>query len=191
MEHENIYPVIRRPWLTAHAVRHAIRCFFIFSALVCVIVNLAVGGTPWSVLVAGGLLLAWVLFFNKPLVENTFLTRLTYFMLYVCLYLAFVDRAVGNGWARLVVPIVAFSLLILQSGIIVISGFQPQKRNIMPLYSTLGLSLLYFLAALQGLFPINWAVIVLASLTFFIFIVAYVAFARQVSREFKKRFHRD
>lgn len=161
------------------------------SCLVCGIVNLCVGKTPWSLYVFGGVLVFWAIFLYHPLVEYSLIRKITTVLLCVCAYLICIDW-LGHGyhWSLLVVPIILFSVFFLTIVIFFLS-FKKQKHNIFPLYQIFLLSLVAILCAACNLFSLtfSWPMIVLSALDGLLLILTLFFFRTPLLREFRKKFH--
>lgn len=152
------------------------------------IVNLATGGKPWSLVVIGGEYLFYRIILRQPLVENSKIGKLTDAILSTCLYLILIDIIYGDGWSVSVVPILTFSLLIIQ-GVVFFSFYRRQRKNFMPIYWVSIGGLVAIISALIGFPKINWPIIVLGSIAFAILIISVIALRKPIWTELKKKFH--
>lgn len=188
MNIEIVYPKLNAQFLSMQKFRKAAELVFVISALTCVIVNICVGGKPWSAIVIGGLWLTWAVLFARSLVDNHIVGRATKIFFFIGMYLFIVDWTVGNGWSFFVVPIVLFGLLILLS-LIFFLGFAHQKRNLMPFFWLVLVSLGAMTCAILGFSEMNWPTIVLGSIAFAIFATCIIGYRKPLAFEIKKRFH--
>ena len=191
MDFTVVYPKIE-PRPNARLLLHRIAAAgLVCGTLVCILVNLCVGGKPWCVTVAGGAVLFWVCFLYHPLVEYSLIRKLTAILSSACGYLILIDYLnEGPHWSHLVAPIVLFSLFVFTL-ILFFVQFKRQKHNILPLYQIALISLFVVIAAASGLFSLSftWPMIVLASLDGALLILTLLFFRKPIREEFRKKFH--
>lgn len=165
-----------------------LRTVFLFAAYASLLINLCVGGTPWSLIVLGGLATAWVVFIYRPLVENTLIKKMADSGIAICLYLFLLDGLLGGGWSRLAAPIVFFGDLIAM-GFYYLVFFKKAKRNFLPLSESVLAGLIAMLCGLVGLSEVNWPLIVIGSVSLGLVVLTLIFFYRPFSLEVKKKFH--
>ncbi|MCL1854628.1 MAG: DUF6320 domain-containing protein [Clostridia bacterium] len=165
-----------------------LRSAFLLAAYTCLIVNLFTGDMSWSLIVIGGLCVAWVAFVYKPLVENTLIKKLSDVSIAVCLYLFLLDAVLQQGWSIIVIPIVFFSDLVL-IGFIFLVFFKKQKRNFMPLYELLLGGLVAILLSLTGVQTLNWPRIVVGSVSLGLLVLSVALFPKDMAKELRKKLH--
>lgn len=161
---------------------------FVAASYICAIVNIAIGGKPWSIVVIWSLWVVWCTVITHPLVENNLTSRTAHFILNIAILLVLIDVCLSTGWAGFVVPIVCFSLLAVL-GILFFVDRSKQRQNIMPMLWIIGGSLVAFVIATVGLLKMNWSTIVLGSTAFALLVVTIFTLRRQFFIEIKKRFH--
>ena len=71
MKLNNIYPVPNRQSNFYHKFRFIMRIIFTVASLACIIVNIAVGGKAWSIIVVWSIISLWRLLFSLRIVEFT------------------------------------------------------------------------------------------------------------------------
>lgn len=155
------------------------------------IVNLCIGGNPWSLYVLGGALVFWVLFLYHPLVEFSLLHRVSAVMPTVCAYVFLVDLLTESpGFSGLVVPIILFSVFFMSASLFFLR-FKRQKHNVFPIFVSALLILALIILAACGVYTLtfNWPMIVLCALDGAFLILSIVFFSAPLRREFKKKFH--
>ena len=182
------YPVLKKRRFTANAWRTVVYISFCTAAALCILINLLTGGFPWSLIVTGSMLLVWISVLRPTLIEHTALTRLTVIVTAVTMFLILIDILTAGGWAATTVPIIYFSLLILQ-GIIYFGGYKWQRRNFSPFYFTIVGALILLFNGIVGLNFINWPVIVLGSIAFGFSVLSLIFLRKQLLYELKKKFH--
>lgn len=165
------------------------RSLFLFVGYLCLLVNLLAGGIPWSLIVIGGLMTAWVVFLYQPQVENTPIKKLSDILIVVCLYLILIDSIVGGGWSAFVVPIVFFGDLLFIC-LYFLLFFNKQKRNFLPLFELIVLGLLTTASVWVYARFLNWPMIVVGSLSLAMLILMIVLFFKPLKAEFLKKFSR-
>ncbi len=164
------------------------RSLFLLAAYVCLIVDILTPGVPWSLIVIGGLMVAWVLFFYRPQVENTLIKKLCDSAIAVCLYLFLLDSVVGGGWSGFVVPIVFFGELIFIGGW-VLFFFRRRKRDFLPLFELILTGLVATLLALVGLSTLNWPMIVVGGVSLGLLVLSMILYWKPLGIEMRKKFH--
>ncbi len=183
------YPAIAKRKLQRKKLLNILRWPFLGAAVACPVVNYAIGGKAWSIIVLMGLYLVWRLVFAVDLVEYNRISQFTKLILGSCVMLALIDYFLSSGWAIEVVPIVCFGGLTV-AGTLFFTDFQRQKQNAMPMLiliflamvgSSLGLSLWHG----RG----RWAMIVMGGLALALLIACIATMGRDFLRELKKRFH--
>ena len=181
------------PELTPHSFwrrnsRELMRGIFVFLAYACGLINIVIGGIPWAVGAIGGLMVLWVAFFYRPLVEHTAIKKMTDVGAAVCLYLFLLDWVFGGGWSSFVVPIVLFAGLII-AGTFFLAYFKKQKRNFLPLFElTLGGFVAIF-CGLVGWSRLDWPLIVVGSVSLALVVLTAALHWKEIRVEFRKKMH--
>lgn len=186
-----VYPKIEPKKNARLIARHVANLALFLGVLAAGIVNLCVGGTPWFFYVLGGSVVFWTAFLYHPLVEYTFLRKFTAVLLAACGYLILIDYLSGDPhWSLLVVPIVLFSLFIVNLAIF-FGQFKRQKRNIFSIYWIFLVSLAAVIASACNLFSLtfSWPIIVLAALDGLLLVLSIFVFRQPLWRELQKKFH--
>jgi hypothetical protein len=164
------------------------RLVFGGAAYLCLLVNLLTGGTAWSLAAVGGLAVAWITFFYKPLVENTVIKKMTDIGSAVCLYLFLLDWLFGGGWSGLVTPIVFFADLII-AGTYFLAFFRKEKRNFLPLFELMLVGLVAIFCGLVGWRLLNWPLIVVGGVCLALAALTLALHFREISVEIMKKVH--
>ncbi|MDD3401064.1 MAG: DUF6320 domain-containing protein [Eubacteriales bacterium] len=188
MEIDITYPKIPHRRLVYLMLRKIILACYAVAFVACGIVNLCVGGYPWSLIVFAGQWLFWISVIERPLVEFTFMSKFSAILINVCIFLVIIDLIFGKGFTRVVVPIICFSMLIVQSLVFFI-GFKRQKGNIMPLFLVITIGLIALALALIGIIEMNWPTIVFGAIAFVVLITCLSLFFKPLRRELAKKFH--
>lgn len=188
MEFEIIYPVLPPRSLFYERARRVILSIYAIAFAACGIINLCVGGYPWSLIVFGGQWLFWISVVERPLVEFTFLSKFSAILINVCIFLVIVDVIIGNGFSLFVVPIICFSILIVQALVFLI-GFKRQKGNLMPVMMMTVVGLIALALAHVGVLEMRWPTMVLGSISIFMIVFSLGVFFRPLRLEVTKKFN--
>lgn len=160
---------------------------FAISIVTCVTVNLCVGGKKWMLYVIGGEIIFYYVFLNKPLIDNTFIKKITITTLLICGYLYLIDFINDTDWSYLVIGIILFSIIIIQLFMFFIE-FNYQKKKFIPLFLTSIGGIIYLTLAIIGVVEINWAIIVFGSLGVVSLFILLFAYHKIVIRDLIKYF---
>lgn len=161
---------------------------FLAGAYSSVIVNLAIGGPWWCVIVVAALYMIWNLFFGLDLVEYNRMSQFIKVIIYSCVMLFLIDLILIPGWAVLVVSIIAFSSLIV-AGIMFFSDIERQKQNMMPLLTLIFFNVIGTILGLsldKGKF--YWTYIVMGSISLALIICSVIVLGKNFIRQIVKRF---
>ncbi|MEG0742623.1 MAG: DUF6320 domain-containing protein [Clostridia bacterium] len=164
------------------------RSLFLLVGYTCLLINLLGGGSLWSLIAIGGLVVGWIILLYRPQVENTVIKKLCDSLIAVCLYLFLLDSLLGSGWGAIVVPIVYFGDLIIIGAYFGVF-FKKQKRNFLPLFELMLAGVIASVLALAGLGRLDWPMLVAGSVSLGLLIVLLALFWKPLSREFQKKFH--
>jgi len=188
MKIENDYPKIRGKINKLILVRKIILLIFLISTITVVIVNLAVGGKLWMLYVIGAEVIFYFAFLNYPLIDNAFVKRITVVLFLVCIYLYLIDYINSTKWSYFVISILAFSIILIQL-LIFFLRFNYQKKKLIPLFITSIGSIIYFILSLFKVVEINWAIIVLGSISFATLLMLFIFYYKTIIIELKKYFN--
>lgn len=183
------YPQVEKRTLHRRKLLRILRWPIWFVAYTCPIVNLAVGGEAWSVIVLVGLYILWRFILAPDLVEYNRISQTIKLTIAACIVLGLIDVLFSLGWALDVVPIVCFSGLGI-AGILFFTDIHKQKQNMLPL---LLLILLNMVGAILGLSlwkGVNrWAYTVMGALSAALLFACAVILGNDFLLEFRRRFH--
>ncbi|MCE5343050.1 MAG: DUF6320 domain-containing protein [Eubacteriales bacterium] len=168
--------------------RELTRALFAFLAYACALVNLCVGGIPWSLAAIGGLAVIWIVFFYRPLVENTRIKKMTDVGAAICLYLFMLDWIFGVNWSGFVALIVFFADLII-AGTYFLAYFKKEKRNFLPLFELMLGGLVAIFCGLVGWSRLDWPMIVVGSVSLALAILTVALHFTAIRREIQKKIH--
>lgn len=158
---------------------------------VTVLLNLILGGAPWSVYVVLGAFLVQVLFLTWETAEISLIRRIIAGGGAVSILLLWIEYITNSGaWAReIVVPLVLFAAL-CASAALYFSAFRRYRAQFLPM---LGISVLSFAAlglGIAGILPMRWPLILLSAFSFAATVAVIVSFPKVLLAELKKKFHR-
>ena len=187
MKIENDYPRIKENIKKFLVFRKITLILFLISIIVCVIVNLSVGGKNWMFYVIGGEAIIYYAFLNKPLVDNTFIKRFTVVSFIICAYLYLIDVIEQTSWSYFVIGIITFSIIIIQL-LLFFTEFQNKNKKFIPLFFTAVGSIIFCILAISKVVEINWAVIVLGSLGLASLIILFIFYFPIIKSELRKYF---
>lgn len=188
MEIKNVYPQPPKRINRKSRVRQIFGWLFCIGAFVCALVNLCVGGEPWSLVVIWSLWMAWTIAFSHPLIENNLLSQSSRMLFNVCVLLVIISLAFKSHWLDFVLPLVCFCMVAVE-GVFFFLNVRKQRQNIMPMLWVLFVSLIAACWALFGFSLRSWPVIVLAATATGILIASVVVLRGQFFSELRKRFH--
>jgi len=184
---KNDYPKIKEKVSKFLLIRKIILIIFLTSFIICLTVNLIVGGKLWSMYVLFGELIIYYAFLNKPLIDNVLIKRLFILVLIIMGYLYTIDKINYTNWSILVIEVLCFSFLILEL-ILFFVNYEYHKKKIIMLLFTSIISCIICLLGIVRVFPINWAVIVTGSIGLFNIIILFTFYCKTTILELKKYF---
>lgn len=187
MEIENIYPNVKKKVSKFLLIRKIILITFLVAFLICLIVNLSIGGRLWFIYVFFGELIIYFAFLSKPLIDNVFIKRLSILLLIIIGYLYTIDKINNTSWSYIVIDILCFSLLLLQI-IFFFANYEYYKNKIILIFYTSLFSCLFCLLAIVKIIPINWAIIVTGAIGLFNIIMLFIFYFKILMIELKKYF---
>lgn len=180
------YPKIEKKIETKKKIFKIIKFVFLFTAFICPILNLIIGGKAWSLIVVWSLWIFWKQFIARDMVEYNLISQIVKVIFNSSILLILIDLSFGGVWAIEVVPIVCFGGITIV-GTLLFADFEKQKHNIMPM---LLLCVLCIVGAIVGLLlwkdETRWALAVMGAFAF-VLLVAYISrFGVVFSKEYKK-----
>ena len=189
MKVEVTYPPVSKRNFQRRRLLDIIKWPFLLAAYACPIINIAVGGNAWSVIVLAGLYMVWRLVFSIDLVEYNRISQFIKLIYSIMFMMGMIDVFLAPGWAIEVLPIVCFCALAV-AAVLFFTDFSRQRRNMLPM---LGFIVISFFGAVAGLAAAGgrgrWAFIVLGSLAAALFVACAIALGADFLRELKRRFH--
>ncbi len=158
------------------------------AVITCGIVSLALGGQAWFFYVLGGAIVFYMVFLNWPLIEIGPMQKITEVFIVTTLYIMLCDYLIAGELTLKVVPILLFSLIIVQN-ILYYSDSKNKRRNFVPLMYVSIISLIITILGICTVFHINWQFITLGSVaTVSLILNIILRKIAGVSIQIKKRF---
>lgn len=184
------FPSITKKYGFGFALRRTIFATFSVGFLVCLIVNICVGGKPWCLYPLGAEFLFWLAFVAQAPIEARFMYRVFGVMLTLSLYLTLIDVLDGKlSWSlSLVVPILGFSGMIFMGSYILVFR-KKQACSLTLVFFFILCSLVAILLGIVGVYSVSWPLIVLGSCALAVLIFTVALYRSEIIRELKKRFH--
>ncbi len=188
MDFEIIYPKIKRHSIAMLYVRYIFGLIFLAASVICVVVNIILGGVAWSVIAMWGMLMVWTLVLKAPLVERNLISQGVKLAVMTGILLVLIDRLIYPGWASFVVPIVSYAALIVLA-ILFFVNVSKQRHNVMPLVILTVLVIVGSAIALFVFSERSWPMIVLAVTSAVLLIATIFTLKSRLFSEIVKRFH--
>lgn len=183
------YPPVEKRKLQRKQFLRIIQWPVLFAVVASPIVNLAVGGKAWSLVVLLSIYMAWSLILSPDLVEYNRISQTIKTISFSCSLLALIDILLSPGWAINVVPIVCFGGLVI-SGTLFFTDIERQKQNMLPL---LLLIVLAIIASVIGLGILKtttkWPFIAMGGTALTLLSACIITLRGDFLRELKRRFH--
>lgn len=183
------YPTVEKPRLKTDRFLRMTKWVLLLAAILCPIINIAVQGKAWSLIVLMSIYTVWTLVLSPDLVEYNRISQSIKLITCSCILLCLIDYFLVPGWAIEVVPIVCFCGL-ATSGVMFFTDIDRQKQNMLPIL------LLIFLAIAGSIIGLclwhgegRWSLIVMGNVAVFLLIVCIVALRKDFLRELQRRFH--
>lgn len=189
MKCKKVYPAVSKKTFQRIKLIRIMRWPYLAIAYICPIVNLCVGGPAWSIIVLMGLYMSWNLILSIDLVEYNRMTQFYKIIVYSCIMLALIDFLLVPGWAIDVIVIICFGSLVVAS-ILLFSDYRKQKKNIMPLFILIIISLIgTILGFILYKNKVTWEFVTLGSIAFALLITFIIILGKDFFNEFRKRYH--
>ena len=132
MEIKITYPHIEKTSLIRRRLFDVIKWLALLAAFVCPIINTALGGKAWSIIVLMSLYMIYTLILSPDLVEYNRMSQVIKFVICLCILLLLIDVFLYPGWAVFTTSVICcFGLIV--SGTLFFTDFQRQKKNMFPM----------------------------------------------------------
>ena len=180
------YPKIGKKVELKNRIYKTIKNIFLFTAFICPILNIFIGGKAWSLIVLWSIWTFYDQFISLDMIEYNAISQVVKLIFNSSVLLIIIDRFLVGGWAIEAVPIVCFSGIVLV-GFLLFFDFNRQKHNTLPMIL---LCLLCIISSIIGLSlwreETRWALAVMGSFAL-VLLAAYISkFGISFISEFKK-----
>ena len=189
------YPELSKKKATRAKLIRILRLPFIISAIACPIINLAVKGSPWSIIVLFGLNIIWNMVVAIDMIEYNRTSQYIKFITYSIIMLILIDTLItpGINWGSFVIPIVTFSALVV-AAVLFFTDFERQRHNLMPL---LIIDIICIVAAVimicviyyQEVDMVLWPYITMGGVSLALLVSLMLSMKGGFFGELKRRFH--
>ena len=183
------YPKVAKSKLERKKLIAITKWPIIIAIVTCPIVNIAVGGKAWSLVVLWSIYMLWTLVISPDLVEYNRISQFVKLITLTSILLTIIDLCLAPGWAIEVVSILNFSALFVV-GVLFFTDLERQKQNMMPLLFIIFYSIV---ASVVGLSLYhaedNWALAVMGGVAFLLLVLMMIVLKGTFINELKKRFH--
>ena len=188
MKRELCYPRYRAFSRAGQRGRRTLLIVFAAGFLITLIVNLAVGGPAFCLVVLLSECVFWIAFAYRPLVENSVVTKVTDVAIATCVLLMIVNWVTGGTWSDAVVGWIVFALMILV-GCAFLLGLHTRKVDMMPLFWMILGSIAVEASVLLGLIEFTWPALIACFIAVFFTVLGIIFYREALFSELKKRFH--
>lgn len=189
MEIKITYPHIEKGRLIGKHILTFVKWIFLLAAFICPIVNIAVGGKAWSVIVLMCLYMVHTLILSPDLVEYNRISQVIKFVFLLCTLLILIEFLLIPGWAGFATTVITCCGLIF-SGILFFTDFNRQKKNMFPLFWLIGISLIRASVGILLSSGEEWASFMLMEvLSILLFLLFLAILKKDLMRELRCRFH--
>lgn len=183
------YPKVAKSKLERKKLIAITKWPIIIAIVTCSIVNIAVGGKAWSLVVLWSIYMLWTLVISPDLVEYNRISQFVKLITLTSILLTIIDLCLAPGWAIQVVSILNFSALFV-AGVLFFTDLERQKQNMMPLLFIIFYSIVTAVIGLSLYHEEdNWALAVMGGVAFLLLISMMIVLKETFINEFKKRFH--
>lgn len=182
------YPKQRKSRLFMYYLRKILRLLFILAIITCPLVNYLTEGPAWCVVVIWAILFAWRMFLMPDIIEFTSIGSVFRVGTFAITETTLIGVILSPGWLGFVLPIIAFSTLIV-SGFLFVLNIGKQQNNIMPLIWEIFFELVAFVVLFAEMPKLNWPTITMGGVAAFMAVTGLLIFHGAIWRELKKRFH--
>lgn len=183
------YPKVAKSKLERKKLIAITKWPIIIAVVTCPIVNIAVGGKAWSLVVLWSIYMLWTLVISPDLVEYNRISQFVKLITLTSILLTIIDLCLAPGWAIQVVSILNFSALFV-AGVLFFTDLERQKQNMMPLLFIIFYSIVTAVIGLSLYHEEdNWALAVMGGVALLLLISMMIVLKVTFINEFKKRFH--
>lgn len=182
------YPEVAPEKIKQQKFRNFMKWPLLIAAIICPIINLAIGGKAWSLVVLMSIYMVWDLVISRDLVEYNRISQFVKLITLTALLLTIIDVFLAPGWAIEAVSILIFSGLIV-TAILFFTDIERQKQNIFPF---IFLILLSIFSSILGLSIYHeedsWGLAVMGGVALILLITLSITLKENIINELKKGF---
>lgn len=187
MTYKNTYAPARRGFDRRRMLR-VWRWPFLGAGFASTVVNLAVGGPAWCLVVLWCLIMVWTDVFALNMVEYNRVSQCVKISVQISVLLFLIDVCLAPGWAFFVLPIVGFAALAVTAALF-FSDLRRQRANAMPMLLLTAVLLLISAVGSWIWDRWSWPMIVMASTAFGLMAASSAALGSDLLRALRKYFH--
>ena len=181
------YPNIKKELNVFFFLKFLYSLVALVATVICLVVNIIVGGPPWVLFVIGGEIIFYYMFFRIDLIDNTVIKKVMKLVIAICIYLKIIDMIIDTDWSLFVDSIILFSLLIFQTGLYII-GIRIHKRKLIPLLGLAIAAIIIFLLGIFNVIELKWPIIVLGVLGITVVLFLFIFMHKTTFSEIRKYF---
>lgn len=188
MENNALYPLVTKKQRRRQHLARFFSQLLVTCALLSILVNLADGGTPWSLIVVISLFTVHTMLISPDLLEYNRISQTIKAVILFSILLILIDL-LYPGWAGVATSIFLCCGIVL-SATLFFSDFRRQRENLFPF---LWLLVVALARALTGMLftsgPLRASFVLMAALSLILALLFVLFLRKDVSRELRCRFH--
>ena len=183
------YPKPKRKKQVRKALKTVTFYVFIFAAFITLMLNLIIGGSPWSLVVVYSMYFVWTSFIDTDLVEYNIVSQSIKFISNSCVLLILLSIIYSvTPLIENVVPYIVIGSIIIMT-ILYFSDMQRQKRNLFPIILFIFVTLIpAFVYTINPSYN-DWEMPVMGILSLSFLILCLMSLRGEFISELTKRFH--
>lgn len=182
------YPQLAKKRLKRQHNMTRIKWLFLGAAALCALLNLLIGGQPWSVIVLWALWTIWSFLVWPDLIECNRISLWIRLVVSAAVLLQIIAVLFAPNAAAQGVPLV-WLIGITGAGVLFFTDLERQQQNMLPMLLLIAVCLA---ASLYGLLRgrMTWELMAMGAFALAILIACLAVMRNGFAREIKKRFHR-
>ena len=187
MDVKNTYPTGKPKSHFWRVFCQIVTLIFLVSAPISILVNVAVKGPQWSIIVVLAEYSIWASFLAPSPYNLNRISQFIKLLVSILVLLIAVEIFIKGGWGLFVIPIVSWSGLTV-IGILFLSDFRRQKHQSIPFLFLIIVCLVFGITGIFASFAeTKWVYIVLAGVALAWLIVCIVLLNKTIWTDFKKK----
>ena len=189
MEIKITYPHVEKRSLKRRRILTAVKWLVLSAASICPLINIAVGGKAWSVIVLMCLYMVYTMALSPDLVEYNRISQFIKFMICLCVFLMLIDVLLYPGWAVFTTSVICCCGLVI-SGALFITDFDRQKKNMFPMLLLVAFSMIWAAVGIcSSIGESRASFILMEVLSVMVLLMFVITLGRGFVRELRCRFH--